>query len=157
LRSQQPHPHHHGRRSPTRRYEPDSKTAPVFVSSVAASRDGPQNSTSLMPPLAYCIRYFCMTLPPPCHCSPVARTWCGIPDGHSIRRRRHRRHCRHRRRRPVPSTPPSARSWTRYSPPLFPLGRRHHRCRGRGAHFRHPTFTTPTNGWLLSAALLAFL
>ena len=72
MRSQQPHPHHHGRRSPTRgQYEPDSKTALVVASSVAASRDGLEHSTSSMPPLAYCVCSFCMTLPPPA----IARPW----------------------------------------------------------------------------------
>ena len=71
LRSQQPHPHHHGPGSPTRRNEPGSKTAPVVVSSVTASRDGPEDSESSMTPLTYCVGSFCMTLLLPA----IARPW----------------------------------------------------------------------------------
>ncbi len=77
--------------SPTQQYEPDSKTAPasmsplgssrVDASTVAASQDGPEDSTSSMSPRLTC-SFFLHDFPPP---PALVRPWprqrrrCGMP------------------------------------------------------------------------------
>jgi hypothetical protein len=73
----------------TRQYEPDSKTAPsstsplgsrVDASAVAASRDGPEDSTSSMSPPPTAFVLFARLCPPPAIVRPWPRQrrWCGM-------------------------------------------------------------------------------